>query len=102
MWTGAAVVFKQRREVGSQATTMGPNTSHKDASFSALVDAVELTKDMLSDSPTRSVLIYTADHHVIPWCTNTGRHNNTTASRMISEALATILFKHPNTTVSIS
>jgi hypothetical protein len=101
LWTGVAVTFRKGREVGSQATTLDMNASHRDAAFCMLVDATELAKDMLVTSPTSSVIIYTANHQVIPWCLITDRHNNALACRKINEMLATILFNHPNTTVSI-
>jgi hypothetical protein len=101
LWTGAAVVFRKGREVGSQATTLGTNTSHRDTAFCMLVDATELAKDVLITSLTSSVIIYTTDHQVIPWCLISDRHNNALACRRINKTLTTILFNHPNTTVSI-
>jgi hypothetical protein len=101
MWTESAVAFRQEREIGTQATTVGANTSHRDVMFRALVDATELTKNILTTSPARSVIIYTADHQVIPWCLITDRHNNTLACRVVSKTLSNILFNHPNTSMSI-
>jgi hypothetical protein len=70
--------------------------------FQALVDAMELARDMLTTSTANSVIIYIADHQIIPWCLTTDRHNNVTACKVVCEIISTILFNHPNTTISIS
>jgi hypothetical protein len=101
LWTGVAVTFRKGREVGSLATILGMNASHRDAAFGTLVDAIELTKDVLVTYPTGLVIIYTADHQVIPWCLISDRHDNALACRRINKMLTTILFNHPNTMVSI-
>jgi hypothetical protein len=102
MWMGAAVAYRQGREVSVQATTVGLNTSHKDATFCALVDATELAKRMLATSLASSIAIYTMDHQTIPWLLTTDRHNNALECRDICKSLATTLFDHPDMTVSIS
>jgi hypothetical protein len=74
---------------------------HKDATFHTLVDATELAEEMLTTSLADSLLIYTADHQVIPWCLITDQHDNALACRSISQTLTKILYDHPNTTASI-
>ena len=102
MWTGAAVAYQQGKEVGSKATPVGLNASHKDASFQAMMDAVELAKTALAGAPARTVNILTADHQIIPWLLNTDKHGNAAACRSICESLAFTLFDHPGTMVTIS
>jgi hypothetical protein len=65
------------------------------------VDAVELAKDLLTTSTTNSVIIYTADHQIIPWCLTTDRHDNAAACKAVCELISTILFDHPGTTISV-
>jgi hypothetical protein len=101
VWTGAAVAYKQAKEVGTQATMVGMNASHKDTTFHALLDAVELTKHILTSSLVNSVMIYTANHQVILWCLTTDRHDNAVACRAVCESLSTTLFDHPNTSLTI-
>jgi hypothetical protein len=74
---------------------------HKDGAFYALVDAIELAKEVLTTSTADSVTIYTVDHQVIPWYLVTNRHDNALACRSISQTLVEILFEHPNTMASI-
>jgi hypothetical protein len=64
--------------------------------------AAELAKNVLITSPASSVAIYTTDHQIIPWIMNTDRHDNILVCRMICNTLATTLFNHPDTTISIS
>jgi hypothetical protein len=102
VWTGAATTFRRGREVGSQATPLGPNTSHKDATFCTLLDAVELTRHILTTPPANSATIYTVNHQILPWCMSTKRHDNTLTCKAICESLTMILFDHPDTNISIS
>jgi hypothetical protein len=101
MWTGAAVAFRQGRELNLQATTVGMEVSHRDTAFHTLVDAAKLAKNILDTNPSNLVIIYMADHQIIPWCLTTDKHDNTLMCRMIGETLSTILFNHPNTNISI-
>jgi hypothetical protein len=102
MWTGAAVAYQQGKEVGAQASPVSLNASHKDASFRAVVDAVELAKTTLAGAPAHAVTILTADHQIILWLLITDKHNNAAVCRSICESLAFTLFDHPNTMVTIS
>jgi hypothetical protein len=102
MWTGAAVTYRQGREISSQATAIGYNASHKDVSFHAIVDTVELARNMLTISPASTVSIYTADHQIILWLLIMDRHDNAAACKAICKLLVMTLFKHLDMTVSIS
>jgi hypothetical protein len=77
------------------------NVSYRDAAFCALLDTTKLTKDLLTNSPTNTVVIHTADQQIIPWCLTTDRHDNVPLCKVICEQIATILFDHPNLTISI-
>jgi hypothetical protein len=96
-----AVAFRLGREVGSHTSIVSLNASHRDTTFCVLVDASGLARELLTTSMASSVIIYTVDHQVIPWCLITDRHDNTLACRLISDTLANILYKHPNTMISI-
>jgi hypothetical protein len=80
---------------------VGTNVSHKNAAFRTLAVAAELARALLAASPADSVIIYIADHQIIPWCLITDRHDDTSACRAISKTLANILFDHLYTMVSI-
>jgi hypothetical protein len=100
-WTGAVVAFRQGIELDSQATPVGMNTPHRDALFHTMVDTTELAKNILDTAPSNLVIIYMADHQIIPWCLTMDRHDNTLVCRTIGETLSTILFNHLNTNISI-
>jgi hypothetical protein len=100
-WTGAAVAFRKGREMGTQATVLGQHASHRDAAFQALVDATKLAKDRIITSPARSLIIFTADQFVIPWCQTTDRHDNANACKAVCNNIADILFALPESTVAI-
>jgi ribonuclease HI len=100
-WTGAAIAYRRGVEIGSQATVIGQHASHRDAAFQALVDATTLARDMLTTSPAPSVVIYTADHFVIPWCQTTDRHENAKACRAVCNTIAEVLFTHAEVVLSI-
>jgi hypothetical protein len=101
MWTGVAVAFRKGIEIGAQHSVIGHHASHRDAAFQALVDATTLAKNLLTTSPSSSIIIYTADHFVIPWCQTTDRHDNAKACRAVCDTIADILFTHGDTTLSI-
>jgi hypothetical protein len=94
-------MYRQAIEIGTHATVIGMNASHRDAAFCALLDTTELTRDLLTNSLTNAVVIYTADQQIIPWCLTTDRHDNMPLCKVICEQIASILFDHPNLTVSI-
>jgi hypothetical protein len=100
-WTGATVVYRQAVEIGSHATIVSMNVSHRDVAFHALLDATKLTKDLLTNSLTNAVVIYTADQQIILWCLTTDRHDNVPLCKAICKQITTILFDHPNLTISI-
>ena len=84
-----------------QTIALGHHTSHRDAVFQVLVDIATLTKTTITTFSTSSVIIYTADYFVIPWCQTMDRHDNALACRAICNLVAEILFVHTNTTLSI-
>jgi hypothetical protein len=92
----------KRDTIGAQASLVGLNTSHKDASFQAVVDMVELAKITLAGASTYMVTILTIDHQIILWLLITDKHNNVAVYRSICESLAFTLFNHPNMIVTIS
>jgi hypothetical protein len=100
-WTGAAVAFWNGTEIGHLASVIGQHASHRDAAFQALVEATTLAKNLLITFPLASVIIYTADHFIIPWCQTTDRHENAKACRAVCNTVADILFTHEATTISI-
>jgi hypothetical protein len=65
VWTGAVVAYQQGKEVGTQATPVGLDASHKDASFQAVMDAVKLAKIALTKAPACMVHILTTNHQTI-------------------------------------
>jgi hypothetical protein len=65
------------------------------------VDVTTLARDMLTTSPAPSVVIYTADHFVIPWCQTTDRHENVKACRAVCNTIAEVLFTHAEVVLSI-
>jgi hypothetical protein len=69
--------------------------------FCILVEAVELARDLLNTSPSPSVYLYTADHHIIPWYQTTDRHDNATTCKMVCDIVSEILFSHPTTSIFI-
>jgi hypothetical protein len=65
------------------------------------VDATTLARNLLNNFPFSSVIIYTADHFVIPWCQTTDRHENAKACRAVCDTIADLLFTHEEASVSI-
>jgi hypothetical protein len=80
---------------------LGQNAAARDTVFHALADATELVKDLLAGSVLRSVTVFSADHHVLPYCQITDRHDNTEVCRAICDMAADILLTHQTTNLSI-
>jgi hypothetical protein len=80
---------------------IGTHTSHRDATFQALVDTTILAKNLLITSPTSFIIIHTADHFTIPWCQTMDRHDNVKACRAVCNTIADTLFMNENVMVLI-
>jgi hypothetical protein len=63
--------------------------------------AAELAKLTLASSPSLSVLIYTADHLVLPYCQITDRHDNAAACRTVCSFITDSLVSHPDTSITL-
>jgi hypothetical protein len=87
--------------VGQQVTVLGQNAAVRDTAFHALANATELVKDLLAGSVSCLVTIFSADHHVLPYCQITDRHDNTEVCRVICDTAVDILLTHQTTNLSI-
>jgi hypothetical protein len=66
-----------------------------------VADATDLANGLLARSASPSVIIFSADHFILPFCQITNRHNNAMACKAICDSTAHILSTHPDTTLSI-
>ena len=100
-WTAVCIAYKRDQEIDRRTTVVGQNASSREAGFRAVADATALAKDLLGIFPSSSVMIFTADHFVLPYCQITDRHDNASACRAICNSTAAILDTHTNTTLSL-
>ena len=100
-WTVVCIAYKCDQEIDRRITVVGQNASSREAGFCTVADTTALAKDLLGIFPSSSVMIFTADHFVLPYCQITDRHDNARACRAICDSTAAILDTHINTTLSL-